>query len=106
MILFSYTNGTCLWGIAIFMSTDLTEIPLNISRFANEIESLKNSFTILSFVALIVLWIYCRIYVYFVEIWWIWLITSYEDTLIEPTLKWTAFALISILGVMHIFWAY
>ena len=52
MIVFSYLMGFSVWGFAIFFTNDINEIPLNLSRFGNEIESLKGFFTVSIFLTL------------------------------------------------------
>ena len=64
MIAYSYMNKCTPWGFAIFFMNDISEIPLNISRFFNEITYTKNIPMLICFIFLNIIWFTNWVYCY------------------------------------------
>ena len=89
--------------MAIFFLFDITELPLNLSRVLNEIEATKGFTTVFFGSVLIILWVFNRVYGYFIVIikpLWFIILTTKENKGIYHGF----FIALFTLYIMNIYW--
>ncbi|KAJ7146850.1 TLC domain-containing protein [Mycena epipterygia] len=103
LVIVSYTTNLTLVGSAVYMSMDIPDAFLALSKLLNYIQWERSIYVV--FAAFFAAWTYFRHYLNLVILWSVWSEIPRHTTL-PGSLRWAAFGALCLLQGLNLFWYY